>query len=94
MDIFEKVKQKLAEQKAEVKPEVKSNRVKKILPKKEPKKTKEPESFLELLELDIDDISFYYRQFTGKKRSHSRGAKTTKNYMVDEIIKVLKQSKN
>ena len=57
-------------------------------------KPKKPEPFLELLpKLDIDDISFYYRQFTGKKRSHTRGAKTTKNYMINEIIKVLKQSK-
>ena len=82
MDLLERM-EKLKEQKAEVKEET-----------KETKETKESKSFLELLpELDIDDISFYYRQFTGKKRSHSRGAKTTKNYMINEIIKVLKQSK-
>lgn len=58
------------------------------------KKAKKSKSFLESRpKLDIDDVSFYYRQFTGKKRSHTRGAKTTKNYMINEIVKVLNESK-
>ena len=47
----------------------------------------------ELEKMNIDDVSFHYRQFTGKKRIHKKDAITTKNYMIDEIIKVLIQNK-
>lgn len=107
MDLAERVKQKLADQKAEIKPDEKPVGLNFKPTKKKPVKeeiislkddfvreTNEIESFIELLpELDIDDVSSIYRLYTGKKRIHTKGSITTKNYMINAVIKRLELSK-
>ena len=95
MDLAERIKQKLAEQKAEVKSEINLEkpvvRLNLTTKKKSKKSNKlEKQSYRKM---DIDEVSYHYTLNTNKKRIHKKNSITTKNYMINEIIKALESNK-
>ena len=85
-------RQKLAEQKAEVKVDEEPITFLKKAIEKKPKKSKKP--FLDTLEPDkmtMDEVRAYYIIICKKKPKHN--SIQTKNYLINEIMEILKQSK-